>query len=132
MLAHIGLILLTIFVTPSAHGAPWGMRAQKYFWTSGKVRDSLVNAFVHFRRHRAEFPEYQNVLSYVLGTHRFLKNPSADSLTKICYNGDKVIYDPNLEIMAVETANGTPRTMFKPHPSKHGFPTNLHFFRSIY
>jgi hypothetical protein len=43
-------------------------------------------------------------------------------------NGDSVQYDPESDIFGVLSADGFPRTYFRPDPSEHGFLTNLDYF----
>lgn len=49
---------------------------------------------------------------------------------KTVANGDVLLYNPSTNIFAVKTANGVPRTMFKPDPLEHGFATNIDFWNS--
>ena len=39
-------------------------------------------------------------------------------------------FDPTTDTFGVMDANGAPRTMFKPDPAVHGYPTNLDYFNA--
>ena len=54
------------------------------------------------------------VLQYTKGAQDFVSNPPANVLTKTRANGDTILYDPSTNTFAVKTAQGSPRTMFKP------------------
>ena len=38
--------------------------------------------------------------------------------------------DRDAIVEPVRAADGAPRTLFKPDPSEHGFPTNLDYFNA--
>lgn len=124
-----------------------GMQAKAYFeasyrsgWTSEtgaiwtpnnkKGWSPIQNAFEHWKKHGAEFPQMQNSKQYVDATTDFLNNPPSTALTKVRPNGDVVVYDPISDTFGVRTSNGVPRTMYTPDPSKHGYPTNLDYFNA--
>jgi pyocin large subunit-like protein len=44
--------------------------------------------------------------------------------------GDKLVYHLPSNTFGVMNAAGEPKTMFKPDPSKHGYPTNLDYFNA--
>jgi len=88
-------------------------RFQK-IWTSTKDRSEVINAFKHWEKHAAEFPEFNNSLEYVLGANKFMTNPEVNTLIKVRTNGDKVFYNPKSNIIGIQTKNGVPRTLFKP------------------
>ncbi len=67
---------------------------------------------------------------YVKKAKSFVNNPPIGTLTKIRANGDVVLYNPFSNTFAVRTADGVPRTLFKPDTAKHGYATNLDYFRS--
>lgn len=85
-----------------------------HIWTSTGSKTSVENAFLHWKKHAEEFPEYRNSLQYVQGARRFVKNPPNGTLTKMRANGDTLLYDPRTNTFAVKAANGSPRTMFRP------------------
>jgi filamentous hemagglutinin len=45
-------------------------------------------------------------------------------------NGEAVVYDPATNTFGVRAADGTPKTLFKPSPAKHHFPTNMDYFNA--
>jgi filamentous hemagglutinin len=81
-------------------------------------------------KHGDEFPEYQNSKQNVQGAQDFVNNSPAGTLIKTRPNGDTLYYDPPSDTFAVKTKDGSPRTMFKPDPSQHGYPTNLDYFNA--
>ncbi|WP_080430314.1 filamentous hemagglutinin N-terminal domain-containing protein [Burkholderia ubonensis] len=100
------------------------------FWTSTKSKTPVENAYGHWDKHMSEFPEYQNSVQYVHGTKEFLSNPPAGTLTITRSNGDTVLYNPSTNTLAVKAADGTPKTMFRPDPAQHGYPTNMDYFNA--
>lgn len=101
-----------------------------FLWTSTRNSTRMQNAFRHFQSHGAEFG-VQNSLDYVRRAQSFLWTPPAGTLTRVRQsNGDVVRYHPPTNTFGVMDANGTPRTMFKPDPVIHGYPTNLDYFNA--
>ncbi|UAN04571.1 hemagglutinin repeat-containing protein [Achromobacter mucicolens] len=100
------------------------------FWSSTKYKNPVENAYGHWDKHKSEFPEFQNSKQYVEGAKKFLNDPPPGSLTKTRPNGDVVIYNIESNVIGIKSADGTPRTMFKPEPSQHGFSTNLEYFHA--
>jgi len=98
----------------------------KPLWTAGG-KGFLRNALQHFQDHGAQFGA-QNALDYVRQAHQFLHNPPSTVLTRVRANGDVVRYDPVSNTLGVMDKSGAPRTMFKPDPAKHGYPTNREYF----
>jgi RHS repeat-associated protein len=99
-------------------------------WTPGKVKDPAKNADVHWKKHGAEFPEYGSKGEYVEGAREFLNNPPSGALTKTRATGEVVVYDPVTNTFGIRTADGTPATLFRPDPAKHGYPTNVDYFNA--
>jgi filamentous hemagglutinin len=100
-------------------------------WTPGKVKSPEKNADVHWKKHQAEFPEYANKDEYIQGAKDFLNNPPEGALTTVRpKTGEVVIYDPVTNTFGIRTADGTPATLFRPDPAKHGYPTNLDYFHA--
>ena len=83
-------------------------------WTSTKSKSAVENAFGHWKKHKSEFPEFQNSKQYVEGTKKFLNSPPKGALTKTRSNGDILIFDPKTNTLGVKDAAGAPRTMFRP------------------
>ncbi|EJC85478.1 hypothetical protein Rleg4DRAFT_7363 [Rhizobium leguminosarum bv. trifolii WSM2297] len=100
------------------------------FWSSTGSKTAVENAYGHWDKHVSEFPEYQNSLQYVQGARDFVANPPTGTLTITRSNGDTVLYNPTTNTFAVKSADGTPRTMFRPDPTEHGYPTNLDYFNA--
>jgi RHS repeat-associated protein len=100
-------------------------------WTPGKVKDPAKNADVHWKKHGAEFPEYGSKGEYIEGAREFLNSPPPGALTKTrATTGEVVVYDPVTNTFGIRTADGTPATLFRPDPAKHGYPTNVDYFNA--
>ncbi|MDP3541189.1 MAG: hypothetical protein Q8T11_01825 [Elusimicrobiota bacterium] len=100
-------------------------------WSPGKFADPTKNALEHWNNHRLEFPELRNSKEYVDAAWKFIRNPPPGTLVKDRpATGEIVFYHPSSNTMAVKAANGVPKTMFKPSPMKHPYPTNLDYFNA--
>jgi filamentous hemagglutinin len=75
---------------------------------------SVKNAFEHWKKHRAEFPEFLNAKQYLEGAKNFMHNSPAGTLMKTRANGDILKYHPGTNTFGVMDASGVPRTMFRP------------------
>ncbi|MEM5370067.1 hypothetical protein V4C53_29070 [Paraburkholderia azotifigens] len=102
----------------------------RIFSSPTKSKTPVENAYDHSVKHGGEFPDYQNSVQYVQATQDFVNNPPAGTLIKTRPNGDTLYYDPSSDTFAVKTKDGAPRTMFKPDPAQHGYPTNLDYFNA--
>ena len=91
-----------------------GSKAGKALWTSTKKKSAVENAFGHYKKHKSEFPEFQNAKQYVEGTKKFLNSPPKGTLAKTHSNGNTLLYNPKSNTFGVKDANGVPRTMFRP------------------
>lgn len=80
--------------------------AKRSLWTSTKGKTWVENAFEHWQKHGAEFPEFQNANQYVEGAHRFFSSPPAGTLTKTRPNGDTLFYNPGNNTFGVQAADG--------------------------
>ncbi|MCZ8382924.1 hypothetical protein [Achromobacter xylosoxidans] len=99
-------------------------------WSTTKNLTAPENALAHWKKHSSEFPEYSNASQYVGGAQNFVSKPPANVLTKTRTNGDTLFYDQATNTFAVKAADGAPRTMFRPDPTQHGYPTNLDYFNA--
>ena len=97
-------------------------------WSRTSAKSPVQNALGHWQKHRAEFPELQNALQYVKFARDFLNSPPATALVKVRPNGDVVIFDPVSDIFGIRTSDGTPKTIFKPNPALHDWPSNLDYY----
>jgi hypothetical protein len=89
-------------------------KASKSIWSSTSKLSSVKNAFGHWTKHSAEFPEFLNAKQYVEGAKYFLHNSPAGTLMKIRPNGDILKYHSGTNTFGVMDATGVPRTMFRP------------------
>lgn len=96
-------------------------------WTSTRFASVAGNAYRHFKDHGTDFGAINSV-DYVKKTKAFLTNPPEGTLTRTKANGDVVLYHPGSNTFAIMDKRGTPRTMYKPDPKKHGRPSNLDYF----
>lgn len=82
-------------------------------WSATKSRSAVENAFEHWQKHAAEFPEFANSKQYVEAAQSFATNPPASALIKT-RGADTLIYDRGTNTFLVRGADGAPRTMFRP------------------
>lgn len=92
-------------------------------WTKTRDLTAEQNASAHFKKHGKDFG-FQTEADYIQAVHNFIKNPPAGTIIIIQSDGDIVFYDSQKNWFAVTTKRGTPRTLFKPDPKIHGYPTN--------
>jgi pyocin large subunit-like protein len=83
-------------------------------WTERKKITPVQNAYGHWLKHGAEFPELSNSKEYVDATHDFVNNPPDGTLSKTRANGDQLFYHPESNTLGIKSKDGAPRTMFKP------------------
>ena len=83
-------------------------------WTVGKTASMESNAITHWTKHGAEFPEYPSFARYSEAAQNFVANPPLGAQIFTRTNGERLIYDPSRNIFAVSTADGVPKTMFRP------------------
>ena len=50
------------------------------------------------------------------------------TLSKTRSNGDRILYHPESNTFGIESAQGIPKTMFKPDPNIHRRASNLEYF----
>ncbi len=86
----------------------------KGIWTVGRAGSSVENAFGHWLKHAANFPEFQNAKQYVEGARDFLTSPPSGTLTKVRSNGDVLRYNPGTNTFGSMNSSGVPKTMFRP------------------
>lgn len=84
----------------------------------------------HISRNTADFPEFNNALENVAGAQPFLRKPPPSTLSKVRTGGTIARYDPVSDVYGVMTSGGAPRTLFRPDPANHGFPSNLDYFNA--
>jgi pyocin large subunit-like protein len=89
----------------------------KPMWAANRRHTAEENANYQFQRDGADFGA-RNLDDFVAKAHAFTASPPKDALTLTRSNGDKLLYDPKLNIFAVVTKDGAPRTMFKPQAGK--------------
>lgn len=83
-------------------------------WSSTASMSAQENAYAHWMKHGAEFPEYKTAHEYVEGARTFLSNPPAGTLTKMGADGDRLFFNPKDGTFGVQARGGAPRTMFRP------------------
>ncbi|KGD60681.1 hypothetical protein Y5S_03776, partial [Alcanivorax nanhaiticus] len=99
---------------PGNYGAVDNVAKKASIWTPTRSRSSVENAYGHWVKHKAEFPEYENAKQYVESAHDFLKKDSPGLMSKQRPNGDVLIYDKKTNTFGIKDAKGRPRTMFRP------------------
>jgi pyocin large subunit-like protein len=82
-------------------------------WAANRRHSALSNAAYQYRRNGRDFGASSQD-EYVAAAHAFISHPPAGVQTIQRANGDRVLYDPAQNIFAVVTAEGAPRTLFRP------------------
>jgi hypothetical protein len=90
------------------------MPARSPIWTSTTTRSSVENAYWHWTKHRAEFPELYNAKQYAEDAKGFLVNPPPGAAAQIRANSDRLVYDAQTNTFGVQAPSGAPRTYFRP------------------
>ena len=86
-------------------------------WSPGKQGNPVRNAYLPWKDHGHEFSGLKNSKQYVEQTHKLFRNPSV--LRRIrSSDGACLCYDPLNNTFGAFTAEGVPKTMFKPGISK--------------
>lgn len=85
----------------------------KPMWSANRRYTATENAARHFARNGEAFGA-KDVDDYVKKAHAFVSAPPRGAETLTRPNGDLLIYDARSNVFAVATAEGAPRTMFKP------------------
>ncbi|KAA0992038.1 hypothetical protein [Dyadobacter aurulentus] len=106
----LGMASIILDALPGGKAAKGGTS----LWTSTSKLSSVKNAFGHWKKHGAEFPEFLNAKQYVEGAKNFMHNSPAGTLMKTRANGDILKYHPGTNTFGVIDASGVPRTMFRP------------------
>ncbi|MFN3688929.1 hypothetical protein [Salinarimonas sp.] len=89
-------------------------------WTPGPTNSPTQNALRHFRDHGREFGA-TTPSEYVEMVNRFVTAPPTGSLVRTRSSGDRVIFDPSTNTIAIVSGQGLPRTMYVVAPRS---PTN--------
>lgn len=76
-------------------------KASTSIQSSTSKLSSVKNAFGHWKKHAAEFPEFVNAKQYVKGAKNFLHNSPAGRLMKTRANGDILKYHPGTNTFGV-------------------------------
>ena len=87
--------------------------AGKPAWAASKSRSASASAEAQFQRNGADFGA-QTLEDYVAEAHAFADKPPKGTQMTTRRNGDVLLYDPIGNVFAVVTADGAPRTLFKP------------------
>ena len=82
-------------------------------WSATRRYTAEQNARRAFERNGAAFGA-DTVDAFVRKAHAFTAKPPKGSLFLSRDNGDRLIYDPTGNVFAIASADGAPRTMFKP------------------
>jgi pyocin large subunit-like protein len=98
--------------TPTAR-AETGSAAGRLFWAASRTRSADEAARAQFERNGAAVGA-SSVEDYVAEAKAFVARPPKGTEMATRRNGDVLFYDPASNRFAVATAQGTPRTLFKP------------------
>jgi len=97
--------------------AKQGILNGKSIWTPGKQGNSVRNAFLHWKDHGHEFTGIQNSKQYVEQAHGLFRGSSVLRRVR-SVDGVHLRYDPLTNTFGSFTADGVPKTMFKPDMTK--------------
>jgi pyocin large subunit-like protein len=98
--------------TPTAR-AEAGPAAGRLFWAASRTRSADEAARAQFERNGAALGA-TSVEDYVAEAKAFVARPPKGTEMATRRNGDVLFYDPASNRFAVATAQGAPRTLFKP------------------
>lgn len=90
-----------------------GSAAKSMIWSYTKKWSSVKNVLEHWKKHRAEFPEFINAKQYVEGTRKFLHNSPSGTLVKTISNCGILKYKTGSNTFGVMLPSGVPKTMFR-------------------
>jgi pyocin large subunit-like protein len=93
--------------------APVPLVDGKPMWAANRRHTAEENARYQFARDGADFGA-RDVDDFVAKVHAFVERPPRGVETLTRPNGDRLLYDPDANVFAVVSAEGAPRTMFKP------------------
>ncbi|MDZ4370043.1 MAG: hypothetical protein U1C74_01300 [Phenylobacterium sp.] len=82
-------------------------------WSSTRRYSAQENAERAFARNGEAFGA-ADVDAFIQKAHTFVHKPPRGTQTIDRSNGDTLMYDPKGNVFAIRTAQGAPRTMFKP------------------
>lgn len=85
----------------------------KPMWAANKSHSAQDNALFQFNKNGASFGA-ASIDDYVAEAHAFAAKPPKGTEMATRRNGDILLYDPKSNVFAVVTADGAPRTLFKP------------------
>jgi pyocin large subunit-like protein len=102
----------TTSYTPTAR-ADAGAAAGRLFWAASRTRSADEAARAQFERNGAALGA-TSVEDYVAEAKAFVARPPKGTQMATRRNGDVLFYDPASNRFAVATAQGAPRTLFKP------------------
>ena len=99
--------------SPDADRPPVPKVDGRPMWSATRRYTAEQNARRAFERNGAAFGA-DTVDAFVRKAHAFTAKPPKGSLFLTRDNGDRLIYDPAGNVFAIASADGAPRTMFKP------------------
>lgn len=88
-------------------------RLDKVAWAASKSRSAASAAQAQFEKNGKDF-NAASLEDYVTEAHAFAKRPPKGTEMATRRNGDVLLYDGASNTFAVVTAEGLPRTLFKP------------------
>ena len=100
-------------VTSNKVVAKEGVFNGQSIWAPGKGGDPVRNAFSHWKDHGHEFSGLQNSKHYVEQAHNLFRDPSVLRRIRSIWSGVYGTY-PLTNTFGSFTAEGVPKTMFKP------------------
>lgn len=128
-----GLLVLAIIVLSQYQGtsrqAAYQRQQAETIWSPGDEGNPRENAEQHFRKHGPDMG-FETADDYINAARDFIDNPPPGTLTARQKDGDTVFYHAETNRFAVKSKRGAPRTFFNPDPARHGYDTNLDYFKA--
>lgn len=118
--------------SPSKLAAAQGLRPFRFDdWNPSRPSHltSHGNAWVHWEKHKKEFPEIKYPADYFALAFELVTAPPPGTLQRTDANHNALYYLPTRNIFAVKSPAGKIRTLFRPDPAIHHYASNLEFFQ---
>jgi hypothetical protein len=83
-------------------------------WSSNRRFKAHENARYHYTKHGPDLG-VKSYEDFIALSHGYIQKPPKGTKTLMRYNGDKLLYNEELNLFAVATKKGAPRTIFRPY-----------------
>ena len=108
----------------------WGLlTAKRMLWSLGRRANMIDNIDQHWRTHKHEFPEFKSKYEYLRKAHDLISDPPKGTRIKFVRK-QILMYIPDENIFLRLDRTGTPKSMHKPDPARHGSGSNMDYWNS--